>query len=157
VDEVYRAGLPPFKLRTKTASNHESHVSVRLDDLENAYKVLPPHITMRHKHLEDLTDNHEAAMAGAMETREGYLTSMVEWIEEEEAGAHRRADGSEEAASKAGLAFLLGAFDKEREAEAERAAEDEQSAEEHRNHPKPQKPQHHYWEPLKRDANASEN
>ena len=117
VDEVNRARLPAFELRTRHELKEEmSKVEILKQDLDSAYRALPPHIAQRHKALQNVTKNMQSTMAGAMETRDGHLSEKLAILREAQMGAHRFLDGSEEASSEAGLAYLVGIFDKEQAA-----------------------------------------
>lgn len=162
LDDVWRNGRPAFKLRTLGDDTGKTAVHVHREDLDAAYRTLPPHIAKRNRDLQDLTENHEATMAGAFSTRGSHLQEMIEMRDQEEAGARRRPDGSDEAASRAGLAFLLGAFGKEHDAAIKiqrawrafllrRGPMDPNRMKQ----PHEKKIHHHYWEPLKREANLT--
>lgn len=156
IADVNRARLPAFTLRTSggedSLEQEKSRVEVLKEDLDAAYRALPPHIAQRHKALEEVTKNMQTTMAGAMETRDGHLAEKLAMLHDAQIGAHRFLDGDEDSASRAGLAYLMGIFDKEQAAAisiqrafrtflSKRGPVDP-------NRPKPFKAKARYWEPI---------
>jgi hypothetical protein len=122
IDDVNRERLPAFTLRTLGGgdvgllSEEKSKIFVDEKDLENVLENLPPHIASRHRKLEEVTKNMQTTMAGAMEMRDGHLTEKLTMLREAQVGAHRFQDGADDAASEAGMAYLMGIFDRQQAA-----------------------------------------